>query len=278
MSTVTIKKQTIIVISIITLLLIAGSAITGYTLNNKTPKVEVQKVVEVKPATEVKQVPEPLKVAIAEEAKKKEDVKTILTPEEVKKVETKVAEKAKSEYTNPYFPTLKLPYTSDWSFNTVTNESEFKGLLSRTISFEKNNVGVVVSLYPIGTLDCTGSDEITETKELGNKIKKITSKLSFDKNISGVSYGPLAGNTSCNFGSIVSNINISDNTAYSTSWKKTTGKQTFTDPLGLNTDPTKVVYYYSIRTLNQIPVSDYPISPTNSEISSVDELIKGFQF
>jgi hypothetical protein len=137
---------------------------------------------------------------------------------------------------------------------------------------------VLINLYPIGTIDCSGQDEIIETKDLGNKIKKLTTKLSFEKDAIGLVYGPKADNANCNYGSLVSNINISENSAYSSLWKKIPNQRTFTDPLGLNTDPTKVVYYYSIRTLNQIPVTDYPINPNNAEVPSVDELIKGFQF
>jgi hypothetical protein len=148
MSTVTLKKQTITIISFVALLIVALSAVTGYTLNNKSTKTETPKIsTETKPVTEVKQVSEPTKVAIVEESKKSEAIKIVLTPEEIKKVETKIAEKTKSEYTSPYFPTLKLPYTSDWNFNTSTGESEFKGLLSRQISFTKNSVGVSSPQY-----------------------------------------------------------------------------------------------------------------------------------
>lgn len=275
MSTITIKKQTIILISITAILLIASSAVIGYSLSSKNNtknnnKIETTKVVESKQATEIKEVSEPTKIAIVEESKKKEDIKTVLTPEEVKKVETKVAEKTKSEYTNPYFPTLKLPYTSDWNFINNTNPSQFKDLLIRQIMFTKDKINVIVTLQPVGFYNCGGGDtgKLIVT-DLGNKIKKVVDVRDAVISNASVYYGQNEA-TFCNNGTIVSNIPVDTSSDYKTFNNNSTST--------LIKDPTKVNYIFNIE-VNETPdIRSRVLIEGSPFTSEVDELIKGFQF
>ena len=293
---ITLKKSSIIAISIISLLLIAFSAFIGYSLNNSKSGKNNNEATSNVQKTETKEMDKKMEVAVNSpkntpsqtnpvitEQKKADDTKMIKTAEEVKVDQKKVEEKKTESYTNQYFPTLNLPYTSDWSFSTSTIDSNYPGLLQRNISFTKKDLKVSVKIAPYIQPQCGGygGEIVSDDTKLNNQLYKTvfkTGDIFADKtnNPKYVRYSSYKGNYICPIdGFMSSNIDI-NNAPKEYKDYILLAPQSYNENVK---DISKVNYYYSIfaQSFNELDSNNY-ITNDNPNIGDVDNLIKRFQF
>lgn len=182
-------------------------------------------------------------------------------------------------YTNPYFPTLKLAYPSGWTFGSATTNSPYLDLPTSLLTFNSKDTTVLVTIAPYIQPQCGGSGgELLSSTKLNSQIYKIVSRvgdLSEDKtnNPQNVKYTSIEGNYICPIdGFIATNIDVAqapkEYKDYITQAQESYNKDA--------RDLTKVNYFYSIKVYSQ--GSDGTITKDNPSISSIDDLIKGFQF
>jgi hypothetical protein len=203
-----------------------------------------------------------------EKEKKVEETKTVLTPEEIEKSKQLQEEKKVQEYTNPYFPTLKLPYTSDWKFGTSTTPNYIDGLLNRNIDFynAKSNIVIKLTFSPATGLDGGGGDSVLVKSE---KIGKFT-KNEYNS--------PTIGSYVLYLSAlrVDSNINRGEYPKYNEQIDATISPE-LQDQL---VDRNKITYFCFLQVvdLNKSENNSILLLPSDPDLKAIDSILGGFQF
>ena len=303
MSQITFKRSTVIAFSTLATLLVIGSGILGYTVQkNKKDKQENKKSdvsSKIETQEEIKELLEEIKPedkALSTPIVTKEDeTKTVLTKEEIVETKKLTEEKKELVYTNPYFPSIKLPYNSDWQFSTTTSTSSIDGLLSREITFKKNgiekNVFVKLNLTPIAefvTLPCGPFDaefQLEEKFKVEKKSEPLSSLISkkstqyFDKTTGEkqseqfLSYILKSDKPECGGPLIKTNISNSSYTQYNEIISQNPDSQ-------YKSDKTYITYGLNINvfTIQKDAYEGYGILANEPLSKDVDQLLKEFEF
>ena len=208
--------------------------------------------------------------------KKTIDSKIIVTKDEQKQIEQNIAQNLKQTYTSPYFPTLKLDYSADWTFNRTTKPSPLlKGILDTTLSFTRGDYTVEVEFSPARSIEIISAQgfKFDSSQKLSNSMYKIVG-TNEDKNFKFVTYGPQNDlQPEGNYRRVLSNIPV---TEYNSQLKELISP---IDKENFNKDYLEFIFKISVRG-KTLPTDTgyYFLKSDDPAVAQIDALIAGFQF
>ena len=206
--------------------------------------------------------------------KKTIDSKIIVTKDEQKQIEQNISQNLKQTYTSPYFPTLKLDYSADWTFNRTT--TLLKGILDTTLSFTRGNYTVEVDFSPAVSREGLVSQnyKVESSQKISNTIYKTIGIGENDPSTKFVVYGPKENwYPEEGYQRILSNIPA---TEYTNQLKEIISP---VDNENSSKDYLKFIYKINVKGKSLPSESSYYfLKSDNPAVSEIDTLIAGFQF